>query len=75
MGDGRDVPRVTGHGTCKEGGGVVNEVGDYHLHELLWEPSDWRRVCGMRVRGASTEQPLDFGLASIPEPLSEQFGS
>ena len=41
MGDGRDVPRVTGHGTCKEGGGVVNEVGDYHLHELLWELGQW----------------------------------
>ena len=55
MGDGCDVPRVTGHGARKEGRGVVNEAGDDHLHELLWEPGNWGQLCGRRVRGASTE--------------------
>jgi hypothetical protein len=41
MGDSSNVPRVAGHGTCQEGGGVVNEVGDNCFHEFLWEPGDW----------------------------------
>jgi len=41
MGYSCEVPRITRHGTCEEGGGVVNEVGDDHLHEFSWDPGDW----------------------------------
>ena len=44
MGDGDDVPRVACHGTCEEGGGVVNEVGHDHFYEVLWELGDWGRT-------------------------------
>ena len=41
MGDGGDVPGVTGRGTRPEGVGIVNEVRDNRIHEFLWEVSDW----------------------------------
>ena len=45
MGDDSDVPRVTCQGACREGAGVVDEVGDDDLHKLLRELGDWGRVC------------------------------
>ena len=41
MRDGGDIPRVTGQGTCKEGVGVTNQVGDDQFHELLRKTGDW----------------------------------
>ena len=70
MGYGGDVPRATGHGACKEGGGVVNE-GDDDFHKLLREPGDWGRIWHRRLWDTSTEKLFDFRLASVPEPLSE----
>ena len=37
IGDGSNVPRVTCHGARKEAARVVNEVGDNHFYEHLWE--------------------------------------
>ena len=72
VGDGSDVPRVTGRGAYQEGVLVVNEVGDNPFHELLWEIGDWRRVVGRRVRGTFTEGS-DFSFGSVPKFVTEQF--
>jgi hypothetical protein len=74
VGDGGDVPRVTGHRACKEGAGVVNEVGDDRFHEVLRELGDWGRTCGRCIQGTSAEQPLDSGLAPVPQLICEQLG-
>ena len=34
VGDGSDVPRVTGHGAHQEAASVVNEVGNDHFNDL-----------------------------------------
>jgi len=41
MGDGGDVPRVAGHRACQEGTGVMDEVGNDHLHKFVRKPGDW----------------------------------
>ena len=46
VGDGGNVPRVAGHGACKEGAGVADEVGDDQFHELLGKPGYWGRAQG-----------------------------
>jgi hypothetical protein len=65
MGHGSSVPRKTCHGACEEGAGVVNEVGDDHVHKFLWEPGDLGRTWGR-----PTGQLLNFDPVSIPEPVS-----
>ena len=70
-GDGSYVPRVTGHGTCQEAAFVVSEVGNDYLHELLWEPGDWRWTCGGRLWGR--ERLHDFGFGSVPKLVDEEF--
>ena len=83
MGDSCGVQRVAGHGTCEEGEGVVDEVGDDQFHEFLWKPGDWAlwnrddwalwdpsewgRRRGGWLRDISL---LDFGLA--PPPLGDE---
>ena len=41
MGDGSNIPRVTGQGACDESGRVVNEVRENYLHNFLRETGDW----------------------------------
>ena len=65
MGDSSNVPRVACQGTRQEGGGIVDEVGNDDLYKFLRKLGDWRPACGRRIRGTSTEQPLDFGHAAV----------
>ena len=67
------VPRVTRHGTRQEAACVVSEVGDDHLHNLLWKLGGCRCTCGGHFRGTSSEQPLDCGLGSVPKLVNEEF--
>jgi len=66
MGHGGGVPRMAGHGTCKKGADIVNEVGDDEFDEFLRELGDWpRRLWNECLRG-TFEELFDFSLAAIP---------
>jgi len=73
VGDGSNVPRIAGHGTRDKGAFIVNEVGDNHFYELLWELGDWARACGRGLWGGSIEQPPDFGYGPVPNLVDEQL--
>lgn len=74
MGYSDHIPRVTGHGACKEGGSVINEVGYDEFHKVLRELRNWRRTSdgGLR-RGVSVEGVVDFRFASVPNPVRKQL--
>lgn len=77
IGDSSHIPRATGHGACKEGASVVNEIGNDKFHKVLRELRNWRRTSGggrLRQR-VSVEELVDFCLASVPDPVHEQFNN
>ena len=45
MWDGRGVPRTRGEGACQEAAGVVNEMGDNHVDDLLRKSGGRRGTC------------------------------
>ena len=76
-----DIPRTACRGTYKECAGVVNEVGDDHLHEFLWERGSLRRTwsgcpqysgSGWACRGRPRDcgHLLDFDPVSVPKLVS-----
>jgi len=75
MGDGSNVPRAACHGAHKEAACVVNEVGDNHFYELLWELGDSGRTFCRCIWGTSIEkpeeEPLDFGFGSVPNLVNK----
>ena len=71
MWDGGGVPGATGHGACQEAAGVVDEIGDDHIDDLLGKFGDGGRVCssGNLLRG--THVFPDPSSASAPNSLSD----
>lgn len=68
MGHGSDVPRKTCRRTREKDVGVVDEVGDDHIHEFLWEPGGLGRTCGGSPQDGG--QLLDFYPVSVPNLVS-----
>ena len=73
VGDSSNVPRVACRGTRQEGAGVVDEVGNDDLYKFLRKLGDWGPAYGRRLWGTSTEQPLDFGHATVPQFVYKQL--
>ena len=74
MRNGSAVPGTRGEGARPETSGVVDEVGDDHINDLLGDPISRGRTCGRGLRGGTPkEQPLDSGQKSVPETFNNQF--
>jgi len=71
MADGHNVPRVACQGACEKAALVVDEAGDNHFYDVLWEFGNWGRKFGRCLRVASVEQPFDFGYGSVPKPVDK----
>lgn len=60
--------------TCQEAVGVVGQVGDNRVDDLLREPCGRRTTCGRGIRRDTPKgRFLDLGETSIPDALHEQF--
>jgi hypothetical protein len=74
MGEGGDVPGITGQGACQKTGFVVDEVGDDHLDDLLGKSGGGGRACCRNllrtIRGEHFPDPP--GLASIPSSITAE---
>jgi hypothetical protein len=69
-----DVLGARGEGACQEAAGIMDEMGNNHIDDLLREPGGGGRTCGSRVRrGTREESILGSWSASVPGTLNEQL--
>jgi hypothetical protein len=74
MGNGGDVPGVTGKRTCAEIALVIDKIGDDHLDDLQGEPGGRGRACRRILRGSTTgTYSPDSGYTSVPNSHGEQL--
>ena len=62
VGNGCDVPGVTGQGACAETPPVVHEMGDDHFDDLAGKSGDLGRECRKGFRGSTPSLTTFSGL-------------
>ena len=69
-----DIPGTRSEGARQEVAGVVHEVSDNHVDDLLGEPGGGGRTFGRgNWRGTPKKSLLDSGSTSVPDAHGKQF--